>query len=276
MRWRSILLPATAIALVVFPAASATAGGSWLETDKPSYSPGDPGTARGVFGDGSYRGTVKDGPFTLYMVPGYRYLPRNGSIPGWAEPLGPLTITRATGNYCCWVASATFTVPDVPAGRYTLSYCNSPCTLDGIGDLVGGSFLVADTQQEAKLSAKVDRLREDLLRSRQRAERLEKVTGKLTTARERLADAESQIRRLTVQLAGARAEFATGEDAPPSPWPLIALAFGASTVILAGLLAARRRRLGSSIPDFVPEALLRDTADARPERLHARLTRGRR
>jgi hypothetical protein len=271
-RW---LIAGMVMAGVVAAGGPAAAGGSWLEPDRPSYAPGDPGMAGGVFGDGSYEGTVEDGPFFLYMVPGYRYLPRNGSIPDWAELLGPLTIKRATGKYCCWVASAAFTVPDVPPGRYTLDYCNEPCTLDGIGDLVGGTFMVADTTREAKLSAKVDQLREDLLRSRQEAERLEEVKGKLAERNEDLTDAESRIRRLTVELAGARAE-SEARDGTPIPWPAISLALAASTVALAAFVVARRRRHGSAVPDFVPESLLRDTAGVRRERTRAQLTRGRR
>jgi hypothetical protein len=66
-------------------------------------------------------------------------LPQNTSIEDMRVPeaairLGELRIVRdkSYGKR----ASVTFTVPDVPTRWYYVSYCNDPCTVNGIGDLV--------------------------------------------------------------------------------------------------------------------------------------------
>jgi hypothetical protein len=272
MRGRLFLVTAAATVLAVFPTPSTWAGGSWLETDQPWYAPGETAVARGVFGDGSYRGTVADGPFHLYMVPGYRYLPRNGSIPGWAEPVGSLTIKEATGNYCCWVASTTFTVPQVPPGRYTLDYCNDPCTLDGIGDLVGGSFRVAAGEEQARLLSHIERLEAKVEALPRLKQKLRGVEGKQLEAQEDRANLLSRLRAAAVEeasllsrlrgaLAAKRAEAPPPERRPVPPWAVAAgiavLAFGAWI----------RGRLGrDAVPDVVPEELIREVEAQVPSR----------
>src|SRR5919106_4038057 len=158
-RMRARWLVATAIAgWMATTGPPASAGGSWFELDRSSYAPGDRATVRASFSSGQLEGTLSDGPYYLYLVPEGSSLPRDGSpIPDEVHQVGPLNIWESTGNFCCWQASAEFIVPDVPAGKYFLDYCNSPCTVDGMGDLIGGSLGVGPTPKEGRLMGRIAR-----------------------------------------------------------------------------------------------------------------------
>jgi hypothetical protein len=252
MRWLATAVLTTAILATAGPAA---AGGSWLETEDPYYPPGSQATARGTFGPGAYEGRASDGPYYAYLVPGFRWFEKPGPVPDYAIPLGPITIRRATGNYCCWAASLTFTVPDLPPGRYSIDYCNDPCTVNGIGDLIGGSFWVADTQEEARLMARIDRLEA-------KAESLKRIKHDLRRTEAALAEAEDEqallITRLRVAALQAASASARGEGTVSvretlPPW------VSASLVAMALLLGAwYRRHQRQEIPDVVPDDLVRE------------------
>lgn len=250
------LAAATVIGAMMAAAPPVAAGGSWLETEQSHYTPGDHAIARGVFGDGSYEGTVDDGPFYLYLVPGYRWLPRNHPTPEWAVPVGPLTIKPAEGQHCCWVASAEFAVPDVPPGRYSLDYCNDPCTVNGIGDLLGGSFFVGESQHEARLLGRIERLRSKVAALARTRRHLRKTEAALAEVRERYDTLVGQLR-------------AVRPDEPrpmlkrePVDRPLPAWAVVAGLFVLTAGVWFRRRPGRTAIPDFVPDALLRDAQPA--------------
>jgi hypothetical protein len=260
MRW---LATAVLTAAILATAGPAAAGGSWLETEDPYYPPGSQATARGTFGPGAYEGRVSDGPYYAYLVPGFRWFEKPGPVPDYAIPLGPITIRRATGNYCCWAASLTFTVPDLPPGRYSIDYCNDPCTVNGIGDLIGGSFWVADTQEEAGLMARIDRLEA-------KAESLKRIKQDLRRTEAALAEAEDEqvslINELRVVALQAASASARGEgrvavrDSLP-PW------VSASLILMALFLGGwYRRRLRQEIPDVVPDELVREVEAQVPER----------
>jgi hypothetical protein len=251
MRW---LATAVLTAAILATAGPAAAGGSWLETKDPYYPPGSQATARGTFGPGAYEGRVSDGPYYAYLVPGFRWFEKPGPVPDYAIPLGPITIRPATGNYCCWAASLTFTVPDLPPGRYSIDYCNDPCTVNGIGDLIGGSFWVADTQKEARLMARIDRLEA-------KAKGLKRIKHDLRRTEAALAEAEDEqvslINELRVAALQAASAAARGEGRASvreslPPWVT------ASLVAVALFIGAwYRRSSGRKVPDVVPDELVR-------------------
>jgi chaperonin cofactor prefoldin len=178
--------------LAVAPAGIASAGGSFLVPPEKTHLVGDRVRAGTPFGGGSYEGKVSDGPFTVYLVPDGRRVPRNGgSVPAWAVPLGELQIMRTPGL----VASISFTVPDVPAGSYNLDYCNVPCTIDGVGDLTGAGwpFAVGATLVEARLGARVDKLELDIERLEHRADRAQRLAGEVREGDRRERDLEQQV-----------------------------------------------------------------------------------
>ncbi len=239
---RRFLVGAATAAILVASAGGAHAGASWLETERSAYAVGDHAVASGTFGSGTHDGKVADGPFYAYLIRGDRSI-TPGPIPASAIPLGPLSITPARGNECCWVARVEFTVPDVPAGQYRLGYCNDPCTVHGIGDLEGGSFFVNQSSEEARLFQKIGSLNH----------RIERLRSQRSRLAERAASLQRDLEAANAVIASAAARQAS--PLPPEtrrpllPWAL-AVVFAALAIVLR--LGARRR---IRVPDFVPPEL---------------------
>jgi hypothetical protein len=250
MHARWLVAAATAGALLAMPDWAA-AGGSWLETEKQYYAPGDEASARGTFGQGQLEGRVEDGPYYAYLVPGYRWFEKPGTIPDYAIPLGPIAIRPATGNYCCWVATLQFIVPDVPPGRYSIDYCNDPCTVNGMGDLIGGSFFVGETEEEARLMGRIERLEfkvDALARTKRELRRTEAALAKAQTRYDQLI---GTLRAVRPDEEPTAPEPAKSAGRPASAWAVVV----GLIVLVAG--AWFRRRLGRpAVPDFVPDELI--------------------
>jgi hypothetical protein len=253
-RWLSIAAVVSGALAMALPAA---AGGSWLETEKKYYPPGDQVTARGTFGPGQLEGQPSDGPYEAYMVPGFRLFQKPGPVPQYAIPIGTIAINPATGNYCCWVASLTFTVPDVPPGRYTIDYCNVPCTVNGMGDLMGGSFFVGENEEQARLMARIERLE-------RKAEALNLTKRDLRKAEARLTEVQERYGRL--RAARPAEEPAPVERTMPSDRPVSAWAVLAALMVLAGGAWFRKRLERTAIPDVVPDELVREVEAQVPSR----------
>lgn len=259
VRW---LVTAPLTAAILATGVPASAGGSWLELDRSSYAPGDRATVRASFSSGQLEGTLGDGPYYLYLVPESSSLPRDGSpIPDEVRQVGPLHIWESTGNYCCWNASAQFIVPEVPAGKYFLDYCNSPCTVDGMGDLIGGSLFVGETEEEARLIARIERLEF-------KVEALARIKRDLRKTEAALAEAQTQYDQLVGRLRAARPDEAppSGGTAVPAERPIApaAWALGLGVLLLGAFI---RRRLGRpAVPDVVPDELVRQVEAQVPER----------
>lgn len=123
--------------LVVTSGSPALAGGAALDFDQEWYQPGDVAHASTSVSNLAREGTADDGPYYAYLEP-------NPALDGTdtdtariapdAIPLGPLTVEPQPAGA---LVSIEFTVPDVPAGGYSVTYCNDPCTA-WLGDLVGG------------------------------------------------------------------------------------------------------------------------------------------
>lgn len=231
IRWGSIVLVAAVVILLPQPA---EAGGSWLETERQYYTVGDHVVARGTFGRGSLEGRVSDGPFYAYLTPGDRdweALPTEDAI-----HLGPMTIAEATGSYCCWVARVEFTVPDVTPGRYWIDYCNDPCTIDGIGDLIGGMIFVGETEREARLAARWERAKARVERMRERLDEAAAEIAALALRRE--AESTEEDREPN---AAPQATRRVQEDRPVISIEGAALIAGAMLALLVGVVVRHRR-----------------------------------
>jgi hypothetical protein len=128
---------------VMFAATPAVAGGSWFETTKEQYEPGDTVTIVGHT-TGGQLGWIEDGPFYGYL----RVTPPGPDVAGWPVvaptdlPLGPLQLDRTGRNGWRLRATISFELPrDLAPGAYDFVYCNDPCTT-GLGDLIGGTVYV--------------------------------------------------------------------------------------------------------------------------------------
>lgn len=248
-RWLAALLATVGL---LGPGEPASAKGSWFEPENLYQAAGNRVSLRTIFGSGAYEGRVSDGPYFAYLVPGFRWFERPGSVPDYALPLGPITIRPATGNFCCWVAALIFTVPDVKPGRYSITYCNDPCTVDGLGDFDGGTFWIAETREDAALLSRLDRLEHQ-------ADRLRDVRAELRRVEARPEAARVRYDQLVGGLRAARPddEPSAIETTEPAARPVPSWAVVAGVAVLGAGVWFRRRLGRTTIPDFVPKELVR-------------------
>jgi hypothetical protein len=134
------------IALVAGLPETAGAGGANFEFDREYYQPGDLVSGRVTFGRGAgYPIRAGAGPFITYLMDLDASIdpPR---IPPGAIPVGPMTLSGVESGP--WLARVEFTLPDVSPGTYSVGYCNDPCTIASLGELVGGRFTVIPAGEE--------------------------------------------------------------------------------------------------------------------------------
>ncbi|MGH2724186.1 MAG: hypothetical protein ACRDI0_07945 [Actinomycetota bacterium] len=132
--------------------------------------------------------------------------------------------------------------------------------MNGVGDLMGGSFFIGATVDEARLAWRVEQLGHRIDRlQRQRtkwASRADELERDLARA-EATADRVVALREAAVPDAGVE---------PPRPmvpgWAVLVLS---AALGLCALLVARRRRL-PAVPDTVPPELLEEVAAQVPLR----------
>lgn len=147
------------------------------------------------------RGGIDDGPYVVYLLRGSTYI-HPGSVPPTAVALGQLEIVP--GRFST-VARITFTVPNVPTGGYTMSLCNDPCTVDGLGDIVGGWLRITQTTKEGRLIGRLDdvirdraalnhALREAEVRVQELESASQNAPGAIEGLRGRVAELEAQLR----------------------------------------------------------------------------------
>lgn len=203
---RSVLVVATALGVAVLPT-SARAGGGWSVPGRSAYVTAEVATVQGTFWEVSSGASIADGPFIAYLLPANRWI-QGHRVPEAAIPVGQVMISRIDGPG--FLARVDFRVPDLPAGLYHIQYCNDPCTVDGLGDLIGSeSFAIGATLAEGRLLMLAHHLRSRIdevtyrLR-RQAAAQVRGVERELTTARGLQTIAEVRSRELTETLRTTR------------------------------------------------------------------------
>ncbi len=173
-------------------------------------------------------GGIDDGPYVAYLLPGSKYV-GPGSVPPKAIALGQLEIVQ--GRFSS-VARITFTVPAVPTGEYTMSLCNDPCTVDGLGDIVGGWLRIAQTTKEGRLGARLEDVKRDRAglnhALRQADERAQELRSRVQEA----ARTNQGLRGEVVQL---EAELRSAVPAAPAARPMIP--WWAAALVALALLA---------------------------------------
>lgn len=241
MRISRFILAVCVVAVTVIAGGLAHAGGaSSLDLDQRYLVVGHTVTGRTIFWTEQFQGTgsVEDGPYFAYLLPGDTLI-RPPVIPPAAIPLGHLRISRDPGPTA--LAWLTFTVPDVPAGDYTIDFCNDPCTHSSVGDLYGTWASIVATPLDARLAALEDRYEQKLDRVEWKLERrirqigraqqrVEDMSGSQTTLAGRVSDLQREVDELR---RSSRARPEAG-----GPWWIV----GGAGVAVLGVLLARRRR----------------------------------
>jgi hypothetical protein len=243
------------VPLLVAPAGSAWAGGSWIEVtqgararlgawDVAYASVGSVVTMRGTFSSGQ-QGAVREGPWYAYLTSDVNAGDRQ------AEPtlLGPVRVD-AQGGYP-YVATVTFAVPSVSTGYYWVHVCDLGCT-QGVGDLVGGTIVIGATASEARLFARALILRwmhdSDARTIEGLRKQREALQAEIAKARHVADAATGRAERADARAADAVAEAsdngASLEDATRrgDMWRLISgFTLLALLVAIASVIAFRRR-----------------------------------
>jgi hypothetical protein len=242
--------------LPVLPS-SATAGGWWsyIDTDRSTVAVGQRVEAEAEVLFDSIRAAEEalDGRFYVYELRGFDYsiVRRATGKPfakGWWSPgdahaveLGPVALRIAQANF--GRARASFSVPELPLGRYALMYCDAGCARP-LGDIVPSpGFTVVADPATAELAERATRLEERLARQ---AESRAAARDAARNARAAVVNAESELRSLDAELRALDREVAdsAGSASPPF-W-----AFGGSVVAgaLAGAFAFLLLRRRSAKP----------------------------
>lgn len=256
--------------LVLATPTPARAGGAWLEPDRRIYVPAEIATIRGTFSKvAGNEGRPADGPWFAYLLPEERWI-HNDRIPPVAIPLGELRVLGASDGPGA-TAVVSFQVPDLPTAWYHVGYCNHPCTLNGMGDLIGSKrFVIAPTRLEGAAFIWIDRLQrvrssasERVAGWRERFAALERANEGLERIHAEqarsLVSVQSRILGLQAELeltsAAAAADRTLKPEASATWWiALITTLLG----VTAGLALGRRRRTAPTlvVPDTVPDDLI--------------------
>lgn len=236
-------LIAIMLGLLAVPAlpGHALAGGSWLSPERSAYVPGESAAFHGVFSSGSLEGRIADGPYFAYLLPQNKWIEHH-KVPASAIGVGELMIDQIGEQL--FRARVEFEVPAVSTGMYHIGYCNEPCTVDGIGDLIGGeSIAIGATRTEARLLIVTRRLRAKVALVAQRHQETLTEHGKdLRTAEARaswLSDELAQVRH------ALRVERSRGSWEPMAGAVLLALGLFVIIVVMAARL--RRVRIDAEL-----------------------------
>lgn len=217
-----------------------------------------------------------DGPFHLWIERGQQISP--------ARPILQSAIRVATFRMAPSVrgGTATFTVPSLPRGRYTLSVCDDPCRTWGFDEIVQGRITVVPSIGEARLVARIREFRSDAWEARRA------LQNDLREALRTERSLEAQVSSLTDELAKAQANLTglSSGASGPAPMPARPMLSGpaaawlvAATVSIAGLWLFRRRRRAVELHDTAAEQRSRSSrtrSDVRDEAARSSGTSGER
>lgn len=249
---RSVIVVTLALLAIPALAGPSSAGGSWLAPERSAYVPSEIAVFRGDFGSGSLEGRIADGPFVAYLLPQNRWI-NHQVVPGSAIRLGELTIVRMSEHL--FHARVEFEVPSVPTGMYHIQYCNEPCTVNGIGDLIGGEpVAIGATRVEARLLILTQRLRWkiDAVAARARQEVLSELrrSQEALSQRADLRAAEARVSELAGELAEATRALRIERSSRswgPAVGALLLLGLGLLVLVIVMARRLRRARLDAEL-----------------------------
>ena len=236
---RITLITLFAMLSIAAGGAAATAGGTVFEIvdadgdrvvrGEEFVQPGEVVTAHTSFSPHiAGLGGIDDGPYIVYLLSGSRFV-GPGSLPQTAIALGQLEIVQ--GRFGT-VARISFTVPRVPTGEYTISLCNDPCTVDELGDIVGGWLGIAQTTKEGRLIARLEDVKRERAALNHAVAEADARAGELGSRVEETARANEDLR---LEVAALEARLRTARPSPSHARPSIE--WGAAALVALGLLA---------------------------------------
>ena len=246
-----ILVVAVALGGVALLPTAAGAGGGWSTPERYTYVPAQVAVVQGTFWEVRSAGeAIADGPYIAYLLPANRWI--NGHrVPEAAIPVGQVTITRTDGGG--FLARVEFRVPDLPAGLYHIQYCNDPCTVYGLGDLIGSeSFAIGATVAEGRLLMLAHQLRVKIrdvtYRLRQEADaQVRQVERELTAARGSQTIAEVRARELNETLRTTRRALEAERSAAATAFIITSCLVLVVITSLVMLLVTTRRLHGARL-----------------------------
>jgi hypothetical protein len=234
------------------PESAAAGGASWFELERPSYMPGAPAVGRTKvwFATEERARMVTSGSYGAYLLPEGRWL-NPPPIPESARYLGPVTFSSPYQNTA--IATIEFTVPDVPSGRWTIAVCNDPCTQSMIGDLVGGSILIAESEAMARVVRLEERFELAREMARQDARRLKREVHNLGLQLDALQTRNKLLEARAETLEAARRATPRRPDPFPAAlgWGLVGL-----TIVLGLVMFRPRRRRAPDVDGPVEPPLV--------------------
>ena len=254
---RFVLVVATALGVAVLLPTPAGAGGGWSTPGRSAYVPAEVAVVQGTFWEGTSGEAIADGPYIAYLLPANRWI-QGHRVPEAAIPVGQVMITRMDGHG--FLARVEFRVPDLPAGLYHIQYCNDPCTVYGLGDLIGSeSFAIGATPAEGRLLMLAHNLRSkiDEVTYRLRQEASAQVRGverELTAARGLQTIAEVRVRELTETLQTTRRALEAERSAVATAF-VIASGLVLIVIVLLVMLLVTTRRLRAARLDAELQAV---------------------
>jgi hypothetical protein len=255
--------------LAIVPATASNAGG-WdsLHFPEDHYLVGEVASTTQLFYAARLNGSgaLDGGPFYAYLLPlGEKNSMGLGmidppNIPAGAIRLGTIMVSGPfdrpgyKGPY--GRASLTFTVPDVPTGRYSIGFCDDPCRHGYIGWMAWASVTIVNTEKEGRLLAALDERSRQIVHMRGDLRKADAVRAKLE---DRISSLGTLLRERTMALRVAGTRLAAPRPDPAPARPLITwweVALLAIALVTAAIVLRRRRRHHVRIPDTVPDDLV--------------------
>jgi hypothetical protein len=165
---RTVVVAVIAMAFWTTLSLPAAAGGyAWMDWDKRYNAVGgiSVGSERDVWfrtNEAARRALTGETPYFVYLDDdSYRWTDR------WNGPgrdgirVGRIQVTETSWGSNIVNARAEFEVPQLASGTYTAYFCDAECR-HVMGDLYPNSFVVVQSPLEARLRARMDRMRQDL------------------------------------------------------------------------------------------------------------------
>ena len=231
-----LLFPIVA-ASIALSSVGALAGGASVEWDDVTVTPGQQVTGREAFSANIQGlGRPADGPWDAYFIP------RGSDVTSSDDPVAPVQIRRAEGQ--SEVAVITFTVPNVPPGKYVIDVCTPGCKETQLGDLwpsfnaftVSGSSATAAAATTQVIKGKLADARRDARSWRQRARAAD---DRLAEIKDRLRSSQQADPAATIEPVQAPPQV-KGEPTPVLSI-VVALVLGVFAGALATMAFSRRR-----------------------------------